>query len=179
VKKKLDYYLSLNYPIELTKIPLDEGGGYSACIPALGRYSIIADGDSSEEAIEKVEKLKNDYIEELYRKGITIPEPKNEKQFKDVSGKFLLRIPKELHKNLIEQASENGVSLNQYVLYLLTKALNQDLTENKLTNFIKKFERIFDIEPEYDLNFDFKNSKDFVKMSNSEKNNLELYLRAG
>lgn len=33
----------------------------------------------------------------------------------------MLRIPKELHKQLIEAAKENGVSLNQYALYKLAK----------------------------------------------------------
>ena len=40
---------------------------------------------------------------------------------REYSGRLLLRIPKELHKQLIEAAKENGVSLNQYALYKLAK----------------------------------------------------------
>ena len=40
---------------------------------------------------------------------------------RDYSGRLLLRIPKELHKQLVEAAKENGVSLNQYALYKLAK----------------------------------------------------------
>lgn len=38
------------------------------------------------------------------------------------SGKILIRIPKELHKTLAMEAKENGVSLNQYAVYKLSKA---------------------------------------------------------
>ena len=40
---------------------------------------------------------------------------------REYSGRLLLRIPKELHKQLVEDAKENGVSLNQYALYKLAK----------------------------------------------------------
>ncbi len=40
---------------------------------------------------------------------------------KEYSGKLLLRIPKELHQHLAEEAKANGVSLNQYALYKLAK----------------------------------------------------------
>lgn len=40
---------------------------------------------------------------------------------REYSGRLLLRIPKELHKQLIEASKENGVSLNQYALYKLAK----------------------------------------------------------
>ena len=40
---------------------------------------------------------------------------------REYSGRLLLRIPKELHKQLVESAKENGVSLNQYALYKLAK----------------------------------------------------------
>ena len=40
---------------------------------------------------------------------------------REYSGRILLRIPKELHKQLVEAAKENGVSLNQYALYKLAK----------------------------------------------------------
>lgn len=40
---------------------------------------------------------------------------------REYSGKILLRIPKELHKLLAESAKENGVSINQYMLYKLAR----------------------------------------------------------
>lgn len=39
-----------------------------------------------------------------------IPEPDD-----DYSGKFVVRIPKSLHKLLVNQSKREGISLNQYV----------------------------------------------------------------
>ena len=58
-----------------------------------------ADGESPEETI---------HLEEY-------------KAQREYSGRLLLRIPKELHRQLAEAAKENGVSLNQYALYKLAK----------------------------------------------------------
>lgn len=49
---------------------------------------------------------------------VTLEEYKTQREY---SGRLLLRIPKELHKQLVEAAKENGVSLNQYALYKLAK----------------------------------------------------------
>jgi len=40
--------------VEVTKIPDDEGGGYSACIPLLGRNAFISDGETIDEALENL-----------------------------------------------------------------------------------------------------------------------------
>ena len=44
-----------------------------------------------------------------------------DKEQKEYSGKLSLRIPKELHRQLAQDAKENGVSLNQYALYKLAR----------------------------------------------------------
>jgi hypothetical protein len=49
---------------------------------------------------------------------VTLKEYQDEREY---SGKLLVRIPKELHKSLVKEAKENGVSLNQYALYKLAK----------------------------------------------------------
>ena len=43
-------------------------------------------------------------------------------------GRFTLRLPKSLHKELQEMAGHEGVSLNQYIVYALT----QQVTTEKL-----------------------------------------------
>ena len=37
------------------------------------------------------------------------------------SGRFILRLPRSLHKRLRSEAEAEGVSLNQYILYKLAK----------------------------------------------------------
>ena len=49
---------------------------------------------------------------------ITLEEYRAQREY---SGKLMLRIPKELHRDLVEAARRNGVSLNQYAAYKLAK----------------------------------------------------------
>ena len=50
--------------------------------------------------------------------GITIHEPDD---LENYSGQFKLRIPKSLHRSLTEHARREGISMNQYCVYLLAK----------------------------------------------------------
>ena len=61
-------------------------------------------------------KTEADAIGELH----TVPKPSNRADV-NYSGKFLMRVPKRLHAELAHAAKAQGVSLNQYVLYMLTK----------------------------------------------------------
>ncbi|WP_246105352.1 toxin-antitoxin system HicB family antitoxin [Sporomusa termitida] len=56
----------------------------------------------------------------FYQAGSDIPEPEVE----EYSGKFNLRIPKSLHKDLVIKAKAENISLNQMATYLLAKGLN-------------------------------------------------------
>jgi predicted HicB family RNase H-like nuclease len=60
------------------------------------------------------------WIETVYESGKRdIPLPATEQ---DYSGKFVLRLPKSLHRRLAQQAEQEGVSLNQYAVSLLSEA---------------------------------------------------------
>ena len=54
MKKDFNYYMSLNYPVEISVIPEDEGGGYFACIPLLP--GCMTDGETFEEAYKNADK---------------------------------------------------------------------------------------------------------------------------
>ena len=49
--------------------------------------------------------------------GYEIPEP--ESDLDEFSGKFTMRMPRSLHRQLTQVAMIEGVSLNQYIVYLL------------------------------------------------------------
>ena len=61
---------------------------------------------------------KREWITAAMEEGIDIPEPVS---LDDYSGQFKLRIPKSLHHALATHAKEEGISMNQYCVYLLTK----------------------------------------------------------
>lgn len=112
--KTVEEYMQLPYTIELT--PDTDEGGFVASYPDLpGCLSI---GDTAEEAVANALEAKRAWLEAALEDGIEIQEPVS---LKDYSGQFKLRIPKSLHKSLAEQSRQEGVSMNQYCVYLLTK----------------------------------------------------------
>jgi predicted HicB family RNase H-like nuclease len=124
MERDLEYYLKLPYIIEVVPIPESEGGGYIARLPEIGRLAITGDGETPEEAIDDLGSVKRDRFAEYLKNGIAIPEPDKERE--DYSGRFLLRIPKILHRQLVVGAKENSTSLNQYATYLLASNFHLD-----------------------------------------------------
>lgn len=111
--KSLDYYLSLKYPISF----YPESEGYTAIIKDLpGCMSV---GETLSEAMENIEEARELWIETAYECGYEIPLPATEVEY---SGSLSLQIPKSLHLSLAEKAEREGVSLDQYILVVLSKA---------------------------------------------------------
>jgi len=126
MNKDLDYYMCLPYVIEVVPIPDSEGGGYTAQLPQLGRFAIVGDGETPEEAIADLENSKRQRFAAYLESGVKIPEPKPDEEY---SGRFVIRIPKVLHRQLVESAKSNEISLNQYVTYLLSTNFQIDNNE--------------------------------------------------
>lgn len=110
-----------HYPIEIHWSEEDEG--YIATFPDLPGCS--AWGASETEALEEAHDAAAAWLKACKAAGNPIPEPsvlENEESF---SGRFVLRVPKRLHAELARSAKRQGVSLNQYVLYLLSERQGQ------------------------------------------------------
>lgn len=112
--RTIDEYMKLPYKIEI--IPDMDEGGYAVSFPDLPGCLTI--GDTIEEALVNAEDAKRAWFEAALEDGIVINEPDNLDKY---SGQFKLRIPKSLHKSLAEHSKAEGISMNQYCLYLLTK----------------------------------------------------------
>ena len=115
------------YPVETDANTIE----WAAEIPDLP--GCIGAGDTAEEAVSMALDAKKAWIDTATEEGREVPKPKNLYQ-DDFSGKFTLRLPKTLHKELTIQAEEEGVSLNQYILYLISEGFNKRgfTTEYKL-----------------------------------------------
>jgi predicted HicB family RNase H-like nuclease len=75
-------------------------------------------GDTLEELYEGLNEAMEGYLEVKLENGLSIPIPENTE---DYSGKFNVRLPKSLHQRLVIEANKEGVSLNQLVLYKLSR----------------------------------------------------------
>lgn len=76
MSKSLDYYLSLDYPVVIRRLPADMGGGYMAIIRGLGEYAFGGDGDTVQEAYDHLQEVKAVLFADWLKDGKHIPEPK-------------------------------------------------------------------------------------------------------
>ena len=65
-----------------------------------------------EAALKGVRRLVKSAIRDMVKNSEPIPEPISAKKF---SGKFMVRVPPEVHRHLAIVAAESGVSLNRIV----------------------------------------------------------------
>ena len=117
MKKTIEYYLSLPYRLEI--VPDTEEGGYGARYPELP--GCIACADTLEGVVAMAEDAKRAWLEAAIEEGIEIAEPGEDAELLEYSGQFKLRMPRSLHRSLSVHAKQEGISMNQYCLYLLTK----------------------------------------------------------
>ena len=103
------------YPFIIKPLSKEDGGGYFLEFTDL--RGCVADGDSIEDAIENGKDAMTCWIATAKKNGDKIPLPGSNDKF---SGKFVQRVPKSLHKELSESAKNENMSLNSYVLHLIS-----------------------------------------------------------
>ncbi len=79
--------------------------GLCAEFPSLSWLSV-----DPEDALKGVRTLVKDCVEDMSENGEKFPEPISTRQY---SGKFMVRVPPEVHRHLATEAAESGVSLNR------------------------------------------------------------------
>ena len=75
-----------------------------------------ADGETAQDALSSLDVSRELWIESRLATGLEVPEPQEAPQY---SGRFVLRIPKSLHRELASEAEAEGVSLNSLVSNVL------------------------------------------------------------
>jgi antitoxin HicB len=130
--RTIEEYLELPYTIEILKEVDDDYSGWVGRVVELP--GCITQADSFEELGEMIQDAMHAWIEAALEDGYPIAEPR---PFEDYSGKFVVRVPKSLHRELVEFAEKDGVSLNAYI--------NMALGKNIGTQFPTKQEMSSDI----------------------------------
>lgn len=75
-----------------------------------------ADGETAQDALSSLDISRELWIESCLANGLEVPEPQEAPQY---SGRFVLRIPKSLHRELASEAEAEGISLNSLVSNVL------------------------------------------------------------
>lgn len=114
--RDLKYYSNLPYT-EIIKP--DEDGDFVAQV--LEFPGCVTHGSTREEALARLQEVKDLWVQERLESGYTVPEPRPEESLP--SGKWVQRVPRGLHYRLAELARKEGVSLNQLVTSILAEAV--------------------------------------------------------
>lgn len=120
----LRYYMCLPYTIKITP---EEAGGYFVEMEEL--EGCMSQGETIEQVMENIKEAQEGWLEVAIDEELEIPLPKVKEGY---SGKFVLRISKSLHRKLSNLAEEEGVSLNQMVVNLLSERYPLKKIENKI-----------------------------------------------
>lgn len=115
-RKELEYYLSLRYPVTVHP---DPEGGFVGEIEELP--GCMTQAETLDEVFQAIEDARQLWIQTAYEEGQDIPLPRDMEKY---TGKFVVRIPRGLHRDLARAAKREGVSLNQYVTSLLSAGVS-------------------------------------------------------
>lgn len=129
--RSIDELLRENYPVTVYQ----EDGEY--VIEVNDFPGCMAAASTVEEAFAELEHAKRAWMESRRAAGLEIPESSIRQT--EFSGKCLVRMPKYLHARLVRQASQEGTSLNQYVVSLLADAsASRQALENCRTELLSR-----------------------------------------
>lgn len=126
-RKDLEYYLSLRYPVTIHP---DPEGGFVGEIEELP--GCMTQAETLDEVFQAIEDARQLWIKTAYDEGQDISLPRDMEKY---TGKFVVRIPRGLHRGLARAAKREGVSLNQYVSSLLAAGVTQDIMRTQVGAF--------------------------------------------
>jgi antitoxin HicB len=136
---RIEHFLGRRYPVSLQELAPEEGGGYVAAIPQLGRIAFMAVGETPAEALEALDALRQHLIPELLAEGVELPEPQDDSEsLEQYSGNLMLRIPRSLHARLAAEAKRNQTSINKLATQLLSQNLERTWLEEQVGNLSRQ-----------------------------------------
>ena len=115
-----------NYSLQL--IWSDEKQGYVATVPEIPHLKSIS--ETAEQAVNEINSAISVYLLEKKADREPVPLPR---RLEEYSGQFRLRLPRALHAALVTDAENEGISLNTYIIYLLSHRHIQEQTFKEAT----------------------------------------------
>jgi len=111
----------MRYPFNI--VWSEEDGEFLATCSSFPGLSAF--GETEEEALQEAKIALELFIESYKERGLALPKPPRKQKF---SGQLSLRLPKSLHERASIKATEDGVSLNQYITNALNREVSRDET---------------------------------------------------
>ncbi len=117
------YHQQTRRPVERYSIQLiwsNTENAYVATVPEIPRITLVA--ATAAEAVGQLQVAVSGYLKEKKERRETASAPR---ALEEYSGQFRLRLPRVLHAALVREAEAEGISLNSYLLYMLTNRYAQ------------------------------------------------------
>lgn len=95
---------------------------------------LSAFGETEEQALKEAKIALAGFIETHKANNIPLPEPN---VHPPVSGKFQLRLPKNLHRLAVRLAQSEGVSLNSYIADAVRAKVSEDQVGNRVLDEVR------------------------------------------
>lgn len=134
--RTLNDYLNAAYSFSVIA---DEESGYVIEYPDLP--GCITQVESLSDIPGAADEIKTLWIETAFANDIPIPEPGSAETY---SGKFNLRLPRSLHRQLADAAARDGVSLNQHVVSILSSGDSTIQIERRLERIEEAIQNVND-----------------------------------
>jgi antitoxin HicB len=115
--RRVKAILERGYPMRVWREP---EGYYAAA--AVDIDGATGTGPDAAAAVADWRDVAAAWVESALEEGAPIPEPSTPPEH-TYSGKFVLRLPRSLHRRLAERADQEGVSLNQLALTLVAEGI--------------------------------------------------------
>ena len=113
--KDLQYYMSLPYTITLKRGTGDGEEYWIARVLELPHC--MTHGATPQEALRDIEDARSEWLMSNLERGLPIPEPAM------FTGQYHLRMPPSLHEALALKSESEDVSLNQFMITALARAV--------------------------------------------------------
>jgi predicted RNase H-like HicB family nuclease len=128
-KRPEDY---LKQPYARILIPEAEGGFSAELLEFPGCYSY---GDTAEEALRNLEDAAANWVEASLAQGQHVPEPSDAGE---LSGRFALRLPRNLHRKATQIAERDRVSLNTFLVEAIASRVGAEDVYGRLVSELDK-----------------------------------------
>lgn len=116
-----------DYPCIIRSLSKEEGGGYLIEYPDLP--GCMSDGETALEAAENGIDAVQAWLTAARETNRHIPKPG---ELENQSGKWVQRVPKSMHLQLVNKAREEEVSLNTLVISMLAECLRSGQAKSHL-----------------------------------------------
>ncbi|MDX2042024.1 MAG: toxin-antitoxin system HicB family antitoxin [Acidobacteriota bacterium] len=111
----------------------EEDSEFVATCPAFPGLSAL--GETEEEALAEAKIALSLFIKTCEEQGIPLPVQEAVQEF---SGQFRVRLPKSIHRQAVQMAEHDRISLNQFVNNAIVAALNREETARSIASEIRR-----------------------------------------